>query len=305
MSDIPAIMSIIREVHPECFAERLAEQTREELREGHCVPELALSAVADGSVVGHVHFVGQDVLCEGEVLRGLELQIASVREALQRQGIGTALIAQAHRMATSLGYAVSVVLGWQSYYPRFGYRPIFGEPHVQVATRECIHDRLWLKKRNMLPEDLPRLRDIWFDGNRSIAFAIAPNAAFSLWPKDPLWVFHEPNDASAVRGLVMFKKSTRELRAFEAVDRETALQMLGHLVVSGFADENRRVDLPLHSDHRLCGELTEIVEKRSVVHADALMACDLSSKVVELVYQKSQTDRQHLATYWTPRGSVD
>ncbi len=305
MSDIPEIMSIIREVHPQCFAERLAEQTREELREGYCVPELALSAVADGSVAGHVRFVGQDILCQDEVLRGLELQLVSVRKALQRHGIGTALITKAHRIATSLGYDASVVLGWQSYYPRFGYRPIFGEPHLSVSACECTGQHLTSPVRGVLPQHVPRLREIWLDGNEKAAFAIAPNAAFSLWPKDPLWVFHGPNDASAVRGFVMFKKSTRELRAFEAVDRETALQMLGHLVVSGFADENRRVDLPLHWGHRLCGELTEIVEKRSVVHADALMACDLSSKVVELVYQKSQTDRQHLATYWTPRGSVD
>ena len=41
----------------------------------------------------------------------------------QKQGIGTALIKEGHRIARELGYGFSVVLGSANYYPRVGYLP--------------------------------------------------------------------------------------------------------------------------------------------------------------------------------------
>ncbi len=46
-----------------------------------------------------------------------------MRPGHQRQGIGAALIREGHRRAAALGYGCSVVLGSETYYPRFGYVP--------------------------------------------------------------------------------------------------------------------------------------------------------------------------------------
>lgn len=83
------------------------------------IPELSLVAVDDGKIIGHILFtkmkVGDDIV--------LALAPLSVRPAYQKQGVGTALIREGHRIAKDLGYPYSVVLGSETYYPRVGYLP--------------------------------------------------------------------------------------------------------------------------------------------------------------------------------------
>lgn len=83
------------------------------------VPPLSLVAEIDGKVVGHILFtkatVGEDPV--------LVLAPLSVLPAFQRQGIGAALIKRGHAIAEDLGFAYSLVLGSETYYPRFGYLP--------------------------------------------------------------------------------------------------------------------------------------------------------------------------------------
>ena len=83
------------------------------------VPELSLVAEVDGKIVGHIMFT------EAEVGNRTELVLAplAVLPEYQRQGIGTALIVEGHRIARELGYCYSVVLGSEKYYSRFGYIP--------------------------------------------------------------------------------------------------------------------------------------------------------------------------------------
>lgn len=80
-------------------------------------PELSLVAVDGERIVGHILFT------EAEIGGRMQLALAplSVRPDRQRQGIGGALIREGHRIAESLGYEFSVVLGSNAYYPRFGY----------------------------------------------------------------------------------------------------------------------------------------------------------------------------------------
>ena len=53
----------------------------------------------------------------------LALAPLSVLPRFQRQGIGTALVLEGHRIARKLGYSYSLVLGSETYYPRLGYIP--------------------------------------------------------------------------------------------------------------------------------------------------------------------------------------
>src|SRR5699024_8518524 len=92
----------------------------EALRRGSAfVPELSLVAEINGELAGHILFtrakVGEDTV--------LVLAPLSVKPKFQRQGVGTALIEQGHKIARELGYSYSLVLGSEKYYPRFGYIP--------------------------------------------------------------------------------------------------------------------------------------------------------------------------------------
>lgn len=83
------------------------------------VPELSLVAEIDGRIIGHILFteakVGVDLV--------LVLAPLSVLPAYQKQGVGAALIESGHAVARKRGYSMSLVLGSETYYPRFGYLP--------------------------------------------------------------------------------------------------------------------------------------------------------------------------------------
>ena len=83
------------------------------------VPELSLVAEIDGKIVGHILFTEAKV--GGDTV--LVLAPLSVLPAYQRRGVGTALIQEGHQIARRLGYAYSLVLGSETYYPRCGYLP--------------------------------------------------------------------------------------------------------------------------------------------------------------------------------------
>lgn len=83
------------------------------------VPELSLVAEENGKIVGHIMFTKLKI---GEAVI-LALAPLSVLPQYQRQGVGTALVNEGHKIAKDLGYSYSVVLGSEKYYPRFGYEP--------------------------------------------------------------------------------------------------------------------------------------------------------------------------------------
>lgn len=90
------------------------------LRKGESyIPDLSLIAEMDGKIVGHIMFtkamVGDDVV--------LALAPLSVLPEYQRKGIGMSLIKEGHSIADKLGYAYSIVLGSEKYYPKAGYVP--------------------------------------------------------------------------------------------------------------------------------------------------------------------------------------
>lgn len=90
------------------------------LRKGPAfIPELSLVAEKDGKLAGHILFTKARVGTQ-EVL---VLAPLSVRPQYQRQGVGGALITEGHRIARQRGYSYSLVLGSETYYPRFGYIP--------------------------------------------------------------------------------------------------------------------------------------------------------------------------------------
>lgn len=90
------------------------------LRKGNAfLPELSLVAEVDKKIVGHILFTKAKV----NDTTVLVLAPLSISPQYQKQGIGTALIMEGHKIARELGYAYSLVLGSAAYYPRVGYVP--------------------------------------------------------------------------------------------------------------------------------------------------------------------------------------
>ena len=72
------------------------------------IPELSLVAEVDEEIIGHILMT--------------KVAPVSVLPKYQNRGIGSALIREAHKRATELGYGSVVLLGHKDYYPRFGYK---------------------------------------------------------------------------------------------------------------------------------------------------------------------------------------
>lgn len=83
------------------------------------IPELALVACSDGEIIGHIMFTRVDI--GGSP--ALALAPLAVLPDFQRQGVGSALVREGHRIAAELGFGYCVVLGSAQYYPKFGYAP--------------------------------------------------------------------------------------------------------------------------------------------------------------------------------------
>ena len=80
---------------------------------------LSLVAEISEEIVGHILFTKARV-GNAEVVALAPLLVTPI---YQRQGVGTALIKEGHRIAKELGYQHSLVLGSELYYSRMGYRP--------------------------------------------------------------------------------------------------------------------------------------------------------------------------------------
>lgn len=105
------------------------------------IPELSLVSEINGKVIGHIMFT------KLQINRHTALALAplSVLPQYQRQGIGTSLIREGHKIAQTLGYSYSVVLGSEKYYPRMGYLPaeIFGiQPCFEVPSQNFMAYKL-------------------------------------------------------------------------------------------------------------------------------------------------------------------
>lgn len=92
------------------------------LRESEAfIPELSLVAEVEDEIVGHILFTKIKIGDSNTV--GVALAPLAVKPQFQNRGIGGELIKEGHRIAKELGYGFSVVLGHDSYYPKFGYQP--------------------------------------------------------------------------------------------------------------------------------------------------------------------------------------
>jgi putative acetyltransferase len=80
---------------------------------------LSLVAEADGEIAGHVLY--SRLRIDPDADGASALAPVAVAPERQKQGIGTRLIEQAHRMLATRGEKIVFVLGDPAYYGRFGF----------------------------------------------------------------------------------------------------------------------------------------------------------------------------------------
>jgi putative acetyltransferase len=111
------------------------------------IPELALVAVRDGRVVGHVIVSGTTLEPEdGPPIPILMLSPLGVAPAEQDRGIGAALTRAVLALADRRAEPLMVVQGHPTYYPRFGFvrgRPIGVLPPGHLGAI----DQAWMVRR--------------------------------------------------------------------------------------------------------------------------------------------------------------
>jgi putative acetyltransferase len=84
---------------------------------------VAVELVAEqgGSIIGHILLSWLPTTLDGRAVKALALAPMAVRPGLQKQGIGSRLIAAALDGAKGAGAQAVIVLGHPDYYPRFGF----------------------------------------------------------------------------------------------------------------------------------------------------------------------------------------
>lgn len=119
--DIPEIERVCHEA----FGSRNEAYLVELLRFNEAfIPELSLVAYIDGMVVGHVLFSRISIVGEnGKSNESLALAPMSVLPSWQRKGVGSSLIKKGLFIAKELHFKSVIVLGHETYYPKFGFVP--------------------------------------------------------------------------------------------------------------------------------------------------------------------------------------
>ncbi|MGM3304904.1 GNAT family N-acetyltransferase [Anabaena sp. WFMT] len=86
------------------------------------IPELSLVAEIDGRVIGHILYSYIDLVDE-DTFQVLGLAPIAVHPQFHNQGIGSALINASLEIANTRKEAIVIVLGYPSFYTRFGFVP--------------------------------------------------------------------------------------------------------------------------------------------------------------------------------------
>lgn len=118
----PALFPQIRAVLAAAFGGAGEADLVERLRADGLV-RLALVALEDGEVVGHIVFSDLAVEIDGRKVDAAALAPVAVRPDRQRRGTGAALIRAGLEGLRRDGCEAVVVLGHPEYYPRFGFSP--------------------------------------------------------------------------------------------------------------------------------------------------------------------------------------
>ena len=142
--DAEAIRAVLITAFPTSAEADLVEQLR---LDGDI--EIALVAVDDGRIVGHVVMSRMEVAGDGRSFRALGLAPVAVLPERHHAGIGSRLIREALAIARGNGEELVFVLGAPAYYSRFGFSTATAAPFASPFAGS------YLMAQSLVDLDLP------------------------------------------------------------------------------------------------------------------------------------------------------
>lgn len=118
-ADLPGILSVQRTAFPD---DSVADLTGALLSDPSSRPIISLIALADEKPIGHILFTAVHLKPETLHRASVLAPLAVVPEC-QRTGIGGRLVSEGLSILARSGISLVFVLGYPSYYPRFGFIP--------------------------------------------------------------------------------------------------------------------------------------------------------------------------------------
>ncbi|MBO9620427.1 MAG: N-acetyltransferase [Niabella sp.] len=121
MGDLKAIA----DVNETAFGRMEEANLVEQLRHSEAfIPELSLIAEQHSEILGHILFTKIKIIDSlNHCHQSLALAPIAVSTAYQNRGVGSALIKEGLHRAREIGYLSVIVVGHETYYPRFGFIP--------------------------------------------------------------------------------------------------------------------------------------------------------------------------------------
>lgn len=122
--ELPADNEEIYELNKVVFGHDNEAKMVDHVRQGdNFIPALSLVATSDHKIIGYILF-SRIVITNGDN-RHETLGLASmmVHPDQQRKGVGARLITQGLQIASDLGFTSVLVLGYEYYFPKFGFVP--------------------------------------------------------------------------------------------------------------------------------------------------------------------------------------
>lgn len=207
-------------------------------------PTLLLVAERNGRVLGHVMFMPEQIRLLGQTVPAVNLSPIAIEPACQRQGVGGLLIREGHTLAAAKGYKFSILLGHDTYYPRFGYHVrAYGPSQMAVAHSSPADDVL--ETRRPTSADMAALQELWWHEEGMVDMAIVPLPDLLDWlsPNPAIRAAVYLRDGEIVGYTRINEQQPAQPLVFLARDHAAARAMLATIAQQSPADE---YVLPLH-----------------------------------------------------------
>lgn len=158
--DYPIVFDLIEQAfRDEIISDKKEQFLVERLRKSDgFIPKLSLVAEANQKIVGYILLTKIIIETNTESVTSLALAPVAVLPTFQMKGIGGRLIEEAHHIAKGLGYTSVILLGHETYYPKFGYKLLkefnitlpFVAPKENCMAIELIPDALKNKEGKVI-----------------------------------------------------------------------------------------------------------------------------------------------------------
>lgn len=175
----------IADIHYYAFENRQAEAKIVALHRQrfNFEPKLSLVAETGGHIVGHVLYTPRTFRVMGQDIRALILGPLGVMPEWQGRGVGSVLMRAGDDLARDLGYPFVVLLGHDTYYPRFGYvGNAFGFSSLTLRAGAALH--LFegaVEPRPVQAGDEPALMALWRIEEAGVDLSVVPDDDLSAW----------------------------------------------------------------------------------------------------------------------------